>query len=130
MIVPDCSAVAYALLREPGSESVADRLFAGNHKLHTPHLLDLELIQVFRKACRAGELDWARASQRLEDYARLPLVRYSHILFWPRIWELRNNITAYDAAYVALAEALDAPLLTRDKRLASAPGHHARIELV
>ena len=130
MIVPDCSAIAYALLRVPGSETVADRLFASDAELHAPHLLDLEVIQVLRKACRAGELDVARASQRFEDYTRLPLVRYSHILFWPRIWELRNNMTAYDAAYVALAESLDAPLLTRDKRLASAPGHHARIELV
>jgi predicted nucleic acid-binding protein len=130
MIVPDCSALAYALLREPGSETVADRLFASDAELHAPHLLDLEVIQVLRKACRSGELDWARASQRFEDYTRLPLVRYSHILFWPRIWELRNNMTAYDAAYVALAEALDAPLLTRDKRLAAAPGHHAKIELV
>jgi predicted nucleic acid-binding protein len=130
MIVPDCSAFTYALLREPGSEKVADRLFASDAELHAPHLLDLELIQTLRKACRAGELHWDLAWQRFQDYSRMPLVRYSHILFWPRIWELRNNMTAYDAAYVALAESLDAPLLTRDKKLASAPGHHARIELV
>jgi predicted nucleic acid-binding protein len=61
--------------------------------------------------------------------ADLSLRRYPHDFLLPRIWELRNNLTAYDAAYVALAEALDAPLLTRDKRLAAAAGHHAQIEL-
>jgi predicted nucleic acid-binding protein len=130
MMVPDCSAIAYALLREPGSEKVADRLFARDAQLHAPHLLDLEVIQVLRKACRTGDLDAARAALLSEDYSRLPLIRYAHILFWPRIWELRHNMTAYDAAYVALAEALGAPLLTRDKRLAAAPGHRAKIELV
>ena len=130
MMVPDCSAVVYALLRGPGSEAIADRLLTGNAKLHAPYLLDLEVIQALRKACRFGNLDAARASRLLDDFAQLRLVRYSHIPFLPRIWELRNNMTAYDGAYIALAESLGAPLLTRDKRLAAAPGHRARIELV
>ena len=66
----------------------------------------------------------------LSDLADFPLHRYGHEFMLPRIWELRDNLTAYDAAYVALAEALDAPLLTRDARLAAAPGHRARIEVV
>jgi len=64
------------------------------------------------------------------DLADFPLRRYPHDLLLPRIWDLRNNLTAYDATYVALAEALDAPLLTRDRRLAAAAGHRAQIELV
>lgn len=71
-----------------------------------------------------------RAQQALSDLADLPISRYPHDLFLFRIWQLRQNLTAYDAAYVALAEALSAPLLTRDARLASAPGHRARVELL
>jgi len=130
MIVPDGSVVVYALLRLPGSEPVAARLSARNADLHAPHLLDLEVIQALRRAYRIGELDLVRAAQVLDDLANLDLIRHPHSHLSYRIWELRDNITAYDAAYVALAESLDAPLLTRDKRLASAPGHHARIELV
>jgi predicted nucleic acid-binding protein len=71
-----------------------------------------------------------RSEQALEDLADLPLNRYPHDVFLFRIWALRRNLTAYDAAYIALAEALDAPLVTRDDVLARAPGHYARIELV
>lgn len=71
-----------------------------------------------------------RGQEALEDLADLPIHRYPHDLFLPRIWELRHNMTACDAAYVALAEAISAPLLTRDRRLASAPGHRAIIELI
>ena len=68
--------------------------------------------------------------QALEDLVDFPLTRYPHDLFLLRIWELRHNVTAYDAAYIALAEALGAPLLTRDAALASAPGNRARTELI
>ena len=68
--------------------------------------------------------------EALADLAELPLRRYPHHFLLPRVWDLRNNLTAYDAVYIALAEALDAPLLTRDRRLATAAGHHARVELV
>jgi predicted nucleic acid-binding protein len=130
MMVPDCSAVVYALLRQPGSEAVAKRLLSSDAELHAPHVMDLEVIQTLRRLQRAGDLDSARASSLFDDFLHLRLIRYAHVLFSSRIWELRNNISAYDAAYVALAESLNAPLLTRDKRLASAPGHRARIELV
>ena len=70
------------------------------------------------------------ARMALADLADFPLHRYPHDVLLQRVWDLRNDFTAYDAMYVALAEALDAPLLTRDKRLAATPGHHARIDLI
>lgn len=83
-----------------------------------------------RRYAANGEIDAERGRLALIDLAEFPLQRYPHTLLLPRIWELRNNLTAYDAAYVALAEALDAPLLTRDQRLANAAGTRARIELI
>ena len=98
--------------------------------LHAPHLLDVELAQVLRRYALAGELDAARGAQVIEDLAVFPIQRYGHEHLLPRIWMLRQNVTAYDAAYIALAEALDAPLVTRDARLARAPGHRAAVEVV
>ncbi len=98
--------------------------------MHAPHLLDLEVAQVLLRYCLAGDLEPARGREALEDLADLPVVRYPHDVMLERIWELRQSITAYDAAYLALAEALDAPLLTRDSRLASARGHNAVVEVV
>lgn len=130
MIVLDASAALEVLLMTPDGPRVAERLFAAGETLHAPHLLDVEVVQVLRRYARSGALDPARGMEALEDLADLPLTRYPHDLFLPRIWELRHNVTAYDAVYVALAEALEAPLLTRDRALASAGGHRARIELV
>ena len=83
-----------------------------------------------RRYSANGEIDAESGRMALADLADFPLRRYPHDFLLQRVWELRNKFTAYDAIYVALAEALDAPLLTRDKRLAASPGHHARIELV
>jgi predicted nucleic acid-binding protein len=130
VIVVDASALLEALLRTSAAKAVEDRLFAPGQTLHAPHLLDVEVAQVIRRYALSGEIDGARGGLALADLADLPLRRYPHDFLLPRIWELRNNLTAYDAAYVALAEALDAPLLTRDRRLAAAAGHRARIELV
>jgi predicted nucleic acid-binding protein len=107
-----------------------DRLFAPRQTLHAPHLLDVEVAQVIRRYAAIGDIDSERGRIALTDLADLPLRRYPHDVLLPRIWSLRNNLTAYDAAYIALAEALDVPLLTRDWRLAAAAGHHAKIELV
>lgn len=129
MIVVDASALLEVLLRTPATDAVEDRLFAPGETLHAPHLLDVEVAQVVRRYAANGEIDGERGRAALDDLADFPLRRYPHDLLLRRIWSLRNNLTAYDAAYVALAEALDAPLLTRDRRLATASGHQARIIL-
>ena len=130
MIVVDASAVLETLLRTPNAETVEKRLFEPSQTLHAPHLLDVEVAQVLRRYAGNGEIDDERGRMALADLADFPLRRYPHDFLLPRVWDLRRNLTAYDAVYVALAEALDAPLLTRDRRLATAPGHQARIELV
>ena len=130
MIVVDASALLEALLRTSAAKVVEDRLFAPDQTLHAPHLIDVEVAQVIRRYAANGEIDGERGRMTLIDLADLPLRRYPHDLLLPRIWDLRHNLTAYDAAYVALAEALDAPLLTRDRRLAAAASHFAQVELV
>ena len=130
MIVVDASAILEALLRTPAAKAVEKWLFDPRQTLHAPHLLDIEVAQVIRRYSANKEIDSDRGRAALADLADLPLHRYPHDFLLPRIWDLRNNLTAYDAAYVALAEALDAPLLTRDRRLAAAAGHHARVEMV
>jgi predicted nucleic acid-binding protein len=130
VIVVDASALLEVLLNTSAGSVVARRLFIENETLHAPHLLDVEIAQVLRRYAMTGELTPTRGLQALEDLADWPLTRYPHDLLLHRIWELRHNVTAYDAAYIALAEALSVPLLTRDAGLASAAGHHAQIELV
>jgi predicted nucleic acid-binding protein len=130
VIVVDASAVLEALLRTPAAAAVERRLFGSRQTLHAPHLLDIEVAQVVRRYAAAGEIDRERGRAALTDLVDLPLHRYPHDFLLPRVWDLRDNLTGYDAVYVALAEALDAPLLTRDRRLAAASGHRARVELV
>jgi predicted nucleic acid-binding protein len=130
VIVTDASAMVEVLLRFPAAEAIETRLFAPGETLHAPHLLDVEVAQVVRRYVGRGEIDRERGRRALAILADLPVRRYPHVPLLPRIWALRDNLTAYDAAYVALAEALDAPLLTRDARLATAAGDRARIELV
>ncbi len=130
MIVVDASAALEVLLRTSAAGAVEERLFNPRQTLHAPHLIDVEVAQVLRRYAMASEIDSERCHAALVDLADFPLSRYPHDVLLPRVWELRDNLTAYDAVYVALAEALDAPLLTRDQRLAAAPGHHARVELV
>jgi predicted nucleic acid-binding protein len=130
VIVIDASALIEVLLNTAASGKVSERLFARTDTFHTPHLLDLEVAQVLRRYTLSGEMSLERSEQALEDLADLPLHRYPHDIFLRRIWSLRRNLTAYDAAYVALAEALDAPLITRDAALKSVPGHHARVEVI
>ena len=130
MIVVDASALLEVLLRTKGAEAVEAWLFEPSQTLHAPHLVDVEIAQVIRRYAARGEMDDARGRAALADLADLAMQRYPHDFLLPRIWELRNNLSAYDAAYVALAEALDAPLLTRDQALAAASGHSAKVELV
>ena len=130
MIVVDASALLEVLLRTPAGLSVERRLFGSGQTLHAPHLLDLEVAQVIRRYAATGNLDQERGRAALADMMDLPLRRYPHDFLLPRIWQLRDNLTAYDASYVALAELLDAPLVTRDARLATSSGHSAHVELV
>ncbi len=130
MIVVDASAALEVLLRTPAAAVVERRLFDPDETLHAPHLIDVEVAQVLRRYAATGQIDPERCRAALADLGAFSLRRYPHDFLLPRIWDLRDNLTAYDAAYVALAEALDAPLLTRDRRLAAAPGHDARVELV
>jgi len=130
LIVVDASALLEALLGTAASAAVTRRIFEAGQTLHAPHLLDVEVAQVLRRYAIAGDLDDQRARAALDDLADFPIRRYPHGLLFPRAWELRNNFSVYDAVYVALAEALDAPLLTRDRRLANAAGKHVSVELI
>ena len=125
MIVADASAVLEVLLNPPAAAEIARLLFADGESIHVPHLIDLEVLQVLRRYAR--NMSGVRAEKALQIYAGMALNRYSHTILAARIWELRHNWTAYDAAYIALAEALDAPLITRDRALAAGSGHRARV---
>jgi predicted nucleic acid-binding protein len=128
LIVVDASAVLEVLLRTAAAPAVEARLFRGE-TLHAPHLLDVEVAQVLRRYERARQLSDVRAREALDDLTAMPIERYPHHLFLPRIWALRRNATSYDACYLALAEALDAPLVTCDRRLRGVPGCAARVEV-
>ena len=130
MIVVDASALLETLLATGAHAAISQRLFATGESLHAPHVVDVEAARVIRRFESRGDLGEARAREALEDLRAFPMRRYAHLVLLPRIWELRANLTAYDAAYVALAEALDAPLLTRDRRLAAAPGHRAQVDVI
>ena len=130
MIVLDASAAIEWLLRSPVGVKIDKRIFARSESLHAPHLLDIEVAQVLRRYVREKMITSQRAQEALEDLAGLPLERYPHDFLLPRVWELRATLTAYDAVYVALAELLDASLLTCDRKIASASAHSANIEVV
>jgi predicted nucleic acid-binding protein len=130
VIVCDASAVLDLLLNSGNAFQIAEKFFAAGETLHAPHLLDVEVAQVLRRYLLSGQIEAARGLEALEDLADLSLQRYPHALFLSRIWELRHNLTAYDAAYIALAEALAARLVTCDHKLAASVGHNAQIELI
>ena len=130
MIVVDASALLEFLLQTPLGTRVEARLFRNRDEFHAPHLLDVEVGQALRRMARAGEIRTDRAQEALNDFTDLDIRRHPHTHFLGRAWELRDNVTAYDAMYIALAEAIDAPLVTCDAPLSTAPGHTARIEIV
>ncbi|HUF85246.1 MAG TPA: type II toxin-antitoxin system VapC family toxin [Acidimicrobiia bacterium] len=129
MIVLDSSA-AVALISEtgPGAESLTNRVEAERERA-APHLVDPEASRALRRLARAGEAEITEIPRLLAEFLDLRIQRYPHVALLPRVWELRDTVGAYDAFYVALAEALACPLVTTDARLARAHGHEAEIEL-
>lgn len=129
MIVVDASVVVEVLLRSDAGTALEERLFEGDDPLHAPHMLDVEVAHALRRCAARGDLDERQGRDALADLAAMSIERHRHQPLLERIWQLRHNLTAYDAAYLALAERLGAPLLTCDAGLASVAGHRARIEL-
>ena len=130
MIVVDASAMLEFLLQTDLGARVEARLFRDGKEFHAPHLVDVEVTQGLRRLVRSGEVSATRAAEAIEDLSDLDLHRHAHLILLNRAWQLRENVTAYDAMYVALAEALDATMITCDSPLAKAPGHRARIEAI
>jgi predicted nucleic acid-binding protein len=130
MIVLDASALIELLLATDLGHEVADRIDDPSLSLHVPHLVDVEVAQVLRRLVRSGELGAKRATDAIAGLRDLDLERHPHEPLLDRVWLLRENLTAYDAVYVALAEALEATLLTCDKRIAGVPGLSRRVEVV
>jgi predicted nucleic acid-binding protein len=130
VIVLDASAAVDWLVQAAAAQRIESRIFSRSQSLHTPEFLDLEVAQVLRRLVREGALSASRAEAAIQDLLDLRITRYPHSVLLPRIWQLRHNLSAYDAAYVVLAEKLGATLLTRDARLASAAGHAVTIEVV
>lgn len=128
MIVVDSAAVVDALIVAPGTEQLRARM--RKEDLHAPMLLDFEVVSALRGLTRREEISSARAEDALTDYAALALQRWeSADALRRRAFDLRHNLSAYDAAYLALAESLECPLLTRDKRLARSSGHAVQIDV-
>ena len=129
MIVVDASVLATAL-GDDGADGDRARARLRGERLSAPELVDLEVASVLRRQVQGGKVDIRRAALALADLAALPLQRAPHKPLLARCWELRDNLTVYDASYVALAEALDVTLLTGDGRLARATGPRCRIEML
>lgn len=127
MIVIDTSAVLQALVGRPVNARLIERI--REEELHAPHLIDVEIVHALRRLVMDGRLTEDRAGDARSDFADLVIVRYPHHPLADRMWDLRHNLSAYDAAFVVLGESLGVPVVTSDRRLATAPGHGATIEL-
>ena len=130
MIVLDASAAVAVLLNsDESAPRIRHRIRRANDELHVPHLFEIEVMSVLRRYALRGALSPERARLALDRLSTISLTLYPHTALLSRVWELRNNVTAYDAAYVVLAETLDAPLVTMDERLARASGVRAAVEV-
>jgi predicted nucleic acid-binding protein len=130
VIVVDASALLEFLLQTSLGARIEARLFRDDDELHAPHLVDVEVVQGLRRLARTREVSASRATEAVEDLSDLDLHRHAHLDLVDRVWALRENVSAYNAIYIALAEALDATLVTCDAPLGRAPGHRARIEVL
>jgi predicted nucleic acid-binding protein len=132
MIVLDASAIAELLLQTALGTRVEARLFRADDDddWHAPHLVDVEVLSALRRLVRTKVINSRRAAEAIDDLAALPIVRHGHVDLVPRAWELRQNLTAYDAIYVALAESLDATVVTCDRAFRDAPVQAARVDLI
>ena len=130
MIVVDASALLEFLLQTSIGVRVEERIFRDADELHAPHLVDVEVVQGLRRLVRMGEVSSGRANEAIVDLADLDLHRHPHVDLLGRAWKLRDNVSAYDAMYVALAEALEATVVTCYRPLAKAPGRGTRIEVI
>ena len=130
MIVVDASAITELLLQTETGAYVERRIYRNDDDLHAPHLLDVEVVSALRRLVQAGDVTAQRAEEAIEDLGMLRIIRHGHVDLATRAWELRHNFTAYDAMYLALAESLDATVLTCDRPFGAAPGHAARIEVI
>ena len=117
------------LLQTTVGRQIERRICDPGESLHSPHLLDLEVAQVLQRLVNERVVAQRRADEAIEDLKDMRIRRYPHSVLLPRIWQLRHNLTAYDAAYVALAEALQATLITRDTRLGAAARHDVQVEV-
>jgi predicted nucleic acid-binding protein len=133
MLVVDASAVTELVLGRPAGDVVAEHFTSHGFALHAPHLLDVEVVSALRRLVSSREATTERAGEAIADLLDLPIERYPHDILVPRVWQLRENFSAYDASYVALAEALadgPVPLLTADARLARAVAAHADVPVL
>jgi len=130
VIVLDASALLEFLLQTPLGTRVEARLFRDGDEFHSPHLVDVEVAQGLRRLVRTGEVSRDRAADAIADLTDFDLHRHPHLDFLNRAWKLREDVTAYDAMYIALGEALDAPIVTCDAPLGRAPGHRTHIEVI
>lgn len=129
MLVADASAIVELLMATPDGLAIEDCLFAGGEIVAAPHLLDVEVLHVLRRLDRTERVTARRSEQMLEDLGDLAIARYDHEILRPAMWRLRNNLTMYDAAYVALAELIGARIVTCDARLAQSTGHGVAFHL-
>jgi predicted nucleic acid-binding protein len=130
MAVMDASLVVEVLLRTPLGLDAFECEVLGGNGVHTPHLMDIEVMHTLRRSARLGLIAAHDAELAVKTLPRLQIERHAHLLLLPRIWELRDSVTAYDASYVALSEILGMPLLTCDSKLSRSHGHRAEIVLL
>jgi predicted nucleic acid-binding protein len=129
LIVLDASAAIDWLLHTPAGLRIERRIYSRGESLHAPHLIDVEIAHVLRRLAREGAISADSAARMIDDLLHLRLMRHPHSVLLPRIWQLRGNLSSYDASYIALTERLGATLITRDSRLSSSPGHTASVEI-